>query len=60
MRFTPAITTKYIDRHPTASTTNNPPTGISSEHPTSIKLRTTDNYIKQSVSCKQNECPRTQ
>jgi hypothetical protein len=49
MRFTLGITTRYIDCHPTASVTNNPPTGISSEHPTSIKLRTTDNYIKQSV-----------
>ena len=26
MRFTLGITTKYIDRHPTASMTNNPPT----------------------------------
>jgi hypothetical protein len=33
MRFTLGITTKYIDRHPTVSMTNNPPTGISSEHP---------------------------
>jgi hypothetical protein len=49
MRFTLGITTKYIDRHATASMTNNPLTGISSEHPVSIKLRTTDNYIKQSV-----------
>jgi hypothetical protein len=49
MRFTLDITTKYIDRHPTASMTNNPLMGISSEHPSSIKLRTTDNGIKQSV-----------
>jgi hypothetical protein len=49
MRFTLGITTKYIDCHPIASMTNNPPTGISSEHPMSIKLRTTDNCIKQSV-----------
>jgi hypothetical protein len=27
MRFTLGITTKYIDNHPTASMTNNPPTG---------------------------------
>jgi hypothetical protein len=27
MRFTPGITTKYIDRHPTASITNNPLAG---------------------------------
>jgi hypothetical protein len=46
MRFTLSIATKYIDHHPTASTTNNPPTRISSEHPTSIKLRTTDNLSK--------------
>jgi hypothetical protein len=43
------ITTKYIDHHPTASMTNNPLAGISSEHPSSIKLQTTDNCIKQSV-----------
>jgi hypothetical protein len=49
MRFTLGITTKYIDRHPTASMTNNPLMGISSEHPSSIKLRTTDHCIKQSV-----------
>jgi hypothetical protein len=47
MRFTLGITTKYIDCHPTASMTNNLPTGISSEHPTSIKLQTTDNCIKK-------------
>jgi hypothetical protein len=47
--LTLGITTRYIDRHPTTSMTNNPPTGISSEHSTSIKLRTTDNCIKQSV-----------
>jgi hypothetical protein len=40
MRFTLGITTKYIDRNPTASMT---------EHSSSIKLRTTDNYIMQSV-----------
>jgi hypothetical protein len=49
MRFTLGITTKYIDRHPTASMTKNPLTGISSEHPMSIKLRTTDNCIKSKV-----------
>jgi hypothetical protein len=27
MRFTMSITTKYIDRNPTASMTNNPPSG---------------------------------
>jgi hypothetical protein len=27
MRFTLGITTKYIDRNPTASMTNNPPSG---------------------------------
>jgi hypothetical protein len=47
MRFTLGITIKYIDRYPTTYMTNNPPTGISSEHPTSIKLRTTDNCIKK-------------
>jgi hypothetical protein len=49
MRFTLGITTKYIDRHPTASMTNNPIVGNQSENPLSIKLRTIDNCIKQSV-----------
>jgi hypothetical protein len=49
MRFTLGITTKYIDRHPTASMINNPLAGNQSEDPSSIKLRTTDNYIKKSV-----------
>jgi hypothetical protein len=49
MRFTLDITTKYIDRHPIASMTNNPLAGNQSENPTSIKLRTTDNCIKKSV-----------
>jgi hypothetical protein len=49
MRLTLGIMTKYIDRNPTTSMTKNPLTGISSEHPLSIKLRTTDNRIKQSV-----------
>jgi hypothetical protein len=49
MRFTLGITTRYIDRHSTASMTNNPLTGISSEHPMSIKLHTTDNCIKESM-----------
>jgi hypothetical protein len=31
MTFTKGITTRYIDRHPTASMTNNPLTGISFE-----------------------------
>jgi hypothetical protein len=49
MRFTLGITTKYIDRNPTASMTNNPPFEWSSEQPSGIKLRTMDNYIKQSA-----------
>jgi hypothetical protein len=47
IRFTLGIITKYIDRHPTASMTNNPPMGISFEYPTSIKLRTIDNCTKK-------------
>jgi hypothetical protein len=58
MRFTLGITTRYIDRHPTASMSNNPLVANQSENSTSIKLRTTDNCIKQSVSCKQSICPR--
>jgi hypothetical protein len=50
MRFTLGITTRYIDRHPTASMTNNPLVANQSENFTSIKLRTTDNCIKQSVN----------
>jgi hypothetical protein len=33
MRFTLGITTKYIDRHPTASVTNNPLVGNHSRTP---------------------------
>jgi hypothetical protein len=47
MRFTLGITTKYIDRHPTASMTNNPFMGISYEHPSSIKLRTTETALSK-------------
>jgi hypothetical protein len=49
MRLTLGITTNYIDRNPTTSMTKNPLAGISSEDPLSIKLRTTDNRIKQSA-----------
>ena len=49
MIFSAGITTRYIDRHPTASMTNNPLVANQSENSTSIKLRTTDNCIKQSV-----------
>jgi hypothetical protein len=45
MRFTLGFTTKYIDRHPTASMTNNPLTGISSEHPSSIKYLSCEQQI---------------
>jgi hypothetical protein len=40
MRFTLGITTKYIDRNPTASTNNNPPSGC---HPSNHRV----------LSCKQ-------
>jgi hypothetical protein len=49
MRFTLGITTRYIDRHLTASMTNNLLVANQSENSISIKLRTTDNCIKQSV-----------
>jgi hypothetical protein len=49
MRLTLGITTKYIDRNPTAPMTKNPLAGISSEDPLSIKLQTKDNRIKQSA-----------
>jgi hypothetical protein len=49
MRFTLGIITRFIDHHPTASMTNNPFARNQSENPISIKLRTTDNCIKQSV-----------
>jgi hypothetical protein len=35
MRFTLGITTKYIDRNPTASMTNNPPSGC---HPSNHRV----------------------
>jgi hypothetical protein len=47
MRFTLGITTKYIDRHPAASMTNNPLMGILSENPSSIKQ--SDNINKTNV-----------
>jgi hypothetical protein len=46
MRFTLGITIRYIDRHPTASMTNNPLVENQSENSISIKLRTIDNCIK--------------
>jgi hypothetical protein len=49
MRLTLGITKKSIDHNPTASMNKNPLAGISSEDPLSIKLRTTDNRIKQSA-----------
>jgi hypothetical protein len=49
MRFTLGIITRYIDRHPTASMTNNSLVANQSKNSTSIKLQTTDNCIKQSV-----------
>jgi hypothetical protein len=51
MRFTLGITTRYIERHPTASMTNNPLVANQSENSTSIKLRTTDNCIKTYECC---------
>jgi hypothetical protein len=45
MRFTLGITKRYIDRHPTASMTNNPLVANQSENYTSIKLRTIDNKV---------------
>jgi hypothetical protein len=38
MRFTLGITTRYIDRHATASMTNNPLVANQSENSTSIKF----------------------
>jgi hypothetical protein len=49
MRFTLGIITRYIDHQSTASMTNNPLVANQSENSTSIKLRTTDNCIKQRV-----------
>jgi hypothetical protein len=49
MRFTLGNTTKYIDRNPTASMTNNPLLRCRPRTLLSIKLRTIDNYIKQSA-----------
>jgi hypothetical protein len=38
MKFTLGITTRYIDRHPTASMTKNPLVANQSENSTTIKL----------------------
>jgi hypothetical protein len=42
MRFTLGITIRYIDRHPTASMTNNPPTG---NHPRTPKVLSCEQQI---------------
>jgi hypothetical protein len=42
MRFTLGITTKYIDRHPTASMTNNPLVG---NHPRTPKVLSCEQQI---------------
>jgi hypothetical protein len=42
MRFTLGITTKYIDRNPTASMTNNPPFGC---HPSNHRVLSCEQQI---------------
>jgi hypothetical protein len=42
MRFTLGITTKYIDRHPTASMTNNP---LAGNHPRSPRVLSCEQQI---------------
>jgi hypothetical protein len=42
MRFTLGITTKYIDRNPTASMTNNPPSGC---HPSNHRVLSCEQRI---------------
>jgi hypothetical protein len=42
MRFTLGITTKYIDRHPTASMTNNPLVG---NHPRTPRVLSCEQQI---------------
>jgi hypothetical protein len=44
MRFTQGITTKYIDRNPTTSMTNNPPSGC---HPSNHRVLS---YEKQIIA----------
>jgi hypothetical protein len=42
MRFTLGITTKYMDRHPSASMTNNPLTG---NHPRTLRVLSCEQQI---------------
>jgi hypothetical protein len=42
MRFTLGITTKYIDRNPNASMTNNPPSGC---HPSNHRVLSCEQQI---------------
>jgi hypothetical protein len=42
MRFTLGITTKYIDRHPTASMTNNP---LAENHPRTPRVLSCEQQI---------------
>jgi hypothetical protein len=42
MRFTLGITTKYIDRNPTVSMTNNPPSGC---HPSNHRVLSCEQQI---------------
>jgi hypothetical protein len=42
MRFTLGITTKYIDRNPTAPMTNNPPSGY---HPSNHRVLSCEQQI---------------
>jgi hypothetical protein len=42
MRFTLSITTKYIDRNPTTSMTNNPPSGC---HPNNHRVLSCEQQI---------------
>jgi hypothetical protein len=52
MRFTLHITTKYIDLHPTASMTNNPPTG---NHPRTPRILSCKQQITALSKCNVNK-----
>jgi hypothetical protein len=53
MRFTLGITTKYIDRHPTVSMTNNP---LAGNHPRTPKVLSYEQQITAlSKVCNENK-----
>jgi hypothetical protein len=60
MRFTPDITTKYIDRNPTASMTNNPPSGCRPSNHWVLSCEQHIIALSKVRKVKKSKCPWTQ